>query len=299
MKKLLLPFALLLGVGAVIFMNKAGIFTRPYNFGIQDSLRSVEERMERTITGFTDTVKEEIPFLAPPPIRAKVEESRSFLTRAGVVLETNRAREASGQSPFLEDIVLNAAAEAKAGDLLTRQYFEHVSPSGLDAADLVKAVGYDYIAIGENLALGNYKDDAALVAAWLESPGHRENILNQRFKEIGAAVKKGTFEGRSTWVGVQIFARPRSSCPPVDGGLRSQIESADGEIDALSAEADRKRAELESRRPAAREEYELYRQEVEVYNEFVRQINELVVGVKELTQKYNQQVDSFNRCAAE
>ncbi len=107
---------------------------------------------------------------------------------------------------------LTSAATAKANDLFEKQYFEHVSPTGESAADLVIAEGYNYRIVGENLALGDFKSEKELVDAWMASEGHRENILKKDYQEIGVASKLSKFEGRITWVSVQIFGTRAPEC---------------------------------------------------------------------------------------
>src|SRR6185369_15716694 len=119
----------------------------------------------------------------------------------------------SGLPALKENALLDKAAKKKLDDMFAQQYFEHINPQGKGPSDLAKSVGYDYIAIGENLALGNFKNDAELVQAWMDSPGHRANILNKQYTEIGVAVGQGTYEGKKTWLAVQEFGRPTSSCP--------------------------------------------------------------------------------------
>ena len=68
--------------------------------------------------------------------------------------------------------------------------------------------------------MGNFKNDQDLVSAWLNSPGHRANILNTRFTEIGTAVLKGFYEGREVWMAVQEFGLPLSSCPNPDSKVK-------------------------------------------------------------------------------
>ena len=64
---------------------------------------------------------------------------------------------------------------------------------------------YPYLAAGENLALGDFKNANELVAAWMASPGHRANILNGVYRDIGVATGFDAFEGRKTIIVVQIF----------------------------------------------------------------------------------------------
>ena len=96
--------------------------------------------------------------------------------------------------------------------MFEKEYFEHKSPSGIGASDIAHDVGYEFILVGENIALGNFDGDEALVQAWMDSPGHRANILNKRYTEIGIAAEKGLYQGKMMWLAVQIFARPMSLC---------------------------------------------------------------------------------------
>ncbi|HYF27254.1 MAG TPA: CAP domain-containing protein, partial [Baekduia sp.] len=89
---------------------------------------------------------------------------------------------------------LAAPARLYAQDLVTRRFFAHVSPDGVTLAQRLAAyaVGSDW-AIGENLAWGEagLATPASIVDAWMKSPGHRANILNGEFKEIGIGVVPG------------------------------------------------------------------------------------------------------------
>ncbi len=231
---------------------------------------------------------------APPPLRAKVEAPQTFLTPAGVIEWTNIQRqENGGLSALAENSELNAAAMAKLKDMFQGQYFEHVSPSGVGPAEVAKDAGYEFIAAGENLALGNFQNDKVLVQAWMDSPGHRANILGERFTEIGVAVGKGTFESRSTWLAVQEFGLPLSACPAPSSILKSQIESYETQAKILSQSIDVKRVEIESTHPKRGPEY---RMKIDEYNVLVNEYNTLVDQTKSLISRYNQEVNSFNVC---
>ena len=136
---------------------------------------------------------------------------------------------------LLENTKLDQSAELKAQDMLKNQYFAHTSPSGMAVGNLAEKVGYEFIAIGENLALGNFENDEALVQAWMDSPGHRANILNSRYQEIGVAVLKGVFEGRTTWLAVQHFGLPLSVCPSPQEGVKLTIDANQNKIDEIFA----------------------------------------------------------------
>ena len=231
----------------------------------------------------------------PPPLRVEEQAPESFLTKAGVIKWTNSQRAASSLPPLAQNQKLSATALAKVQDMLKNQYFAHVSPSGTGAADLAKNAGYDFLAIGENLAMGDFADDQALVQAWMDSPGHRANILNSRYTEIGVAVIKGAFEGRTTWMAVQEFGLPQTACPQPNPETKTAIDSCNSQLEQWSQILQAKKSELENPRDLTREEY---MQKLDIYNELVSQYNVLVAQIKNLINLYNRQVDLFNQCVS-
>ena len=247
----------------------------------------------RTVTA-KDAIQEiEKKISLPSPLRAVHDAPQSFLSEKGVIAWTNSARRNNGGlSGLTNNDLLRAAATAKVDDMFQRQYFEHVSPSGAGPADLAKDAGYEYIAIGENLALGNFENDEVLVTAWMNSPGHRANILNATYTEIGVAVKHGVFEGKAVWLAVQEFGRPLSVCPAPDKTLEAQIVSASAELDVLGARIAMLREELDRMRRRDPE----YNEKIDAYNTLVGQYNELAAMIKEIVAAYNATVRTFNEC---
>ncbi len=233
----------------------------------------------------------------PGGLRAKIESKTAFLSIAGTIQKTNEQRLQFGKFGLRENSLLNKSAMAKVKDMFAGQYFEHLSPLGKGPGDLAKEAGYVYISVGENLALGNYKDDEELVQAWMDSPGHRANILNGQFTEIGVAVLKGQFEGKTTWLAVQEFGRPASECPKVDEFLKEQIDVNANEITNLGNQIKALENELEtSSKPSNPEEIEAYNKKVESYNAIIKVYNNSLDNQKELVNRYNHQVKSFNLC---
>jgi uncharacterized protein YkwD len=230
---------------------------------------------------------------APPPLRHADSDSLGNLTKLGTINLTNVERKNDGTGPLLENSKLNQAAMLKARDILTKQYFDHISPDGKGPADLAKKVNYDYIAIGENLALGGFASDKELVDAWMASPGHRENILNKSYTEIGVAVVKGMYEKQQVWVAVQEFGAPRTVCPQLDETLMAQVDSSQKQIDSLLQNLNSQRKELTS--PSAKNNPN-YSDQVSAYNKLVADYNSLNDKAKALVAKYNSQVDSLNTC---
>ncbi len=230
----------------------------------------------------------------PGPLRARFEAAQSYLSADGVVTWTNRQRATEGLSELHVNAKLNQAAETKLRDMFAKQYFEHISPDGVAPSDLAKQAGYAYVVVGENLALGNFADDETLVQAWMDSPGHRANIMHNRFQEIGVAVGRSEFEGRTVWLAVQEFGTPLSSCPSPSSGLQQQIETDRQQIDALNDEANALRSQIEN--GTYDNNRQLKEQKVEQYNQLVAQLNTLIGNSKAEIAEYNSEVERFNRC---
>lgn len=230
------------------------------------------------------------------PLRFPGLYSDAHLTEFGVITETNKRRSEAGLSPLSESSLLNQAAEKKLQDMFSGQYFEHMSPSGRGPKDLAEDVGYSYVVIGENLALGNFKDDNMLLEAWMASPGHRENILNSRYRDIGIAVGKGMFQGKSTWLAVQEFGKPSSVCPELAVSLKTKIDSERKRIEELSAEISAARKELDSQNPQTGQEIESYNERVRAYNALIATYTATSNQLKKYIESYNAQVRAYNTC---
>ena len=240
-----------------------------------------------------ETVQENLP----PPLRGGGSASPKVgsITVSGIISTTNKERKDNGNLKALtENAKLDMAAEAKVKDMFAKQYFEHISPSGTGPGDLAKGEGYEYILIGENLALGNFSDNQDLLTAWMNSPGHRANILNTRFSEMGAAAEIGEYEGQKVWLAVQEFGLPLSSCPAVDPNLATKIEGMKNDIDAKEEALQAKKKEIENTSPKSGPEYN---SKVEEYNQMVADYNAEVKEIKLNIDIYNKEVKDFNNCA--
>jgi len=235
--------------------------------------------------------------LTPPPLRLTTSTSTSAgttLTDAGVIELTNENRTENGSAVLTENAKLDAAAKLKLDDMFANQYFEHVSPSGKGPADLANEVSYQYVLIGENLAEGNFVNNSDLLTAWMNSPGHRANILNPRFKEIGVAVGKGEFEGHETWMAVQEFGEPLSDCPAVSSTLDQQITTLQQTVSSLDTDLKAKKQDLD----ATSQSDPSYNQKAAAYNAEVDTYNADLAQVKQLISQYNAEVQAFNQCVA-
>jgi uncharacterized protein YkwD len=117
-------------------------------------------------------------------------EARSTPAAQTLVAAMNRQRAAHGLGPLRLESRLTMAANDRVQDMLEKRYFNHVSPDGIQPFTWVSQRGYRYRTVGENLALG-YRG-AAVVDGWMRSPGHRENILQSSFNEVGIAIADGS-----------------------------------------------------------------------------------------------------------
>lgn len=122
--------------------------------------------------------------------------------------------------------------------MFNRQYFGHVNPDGLGPAGFVDGVGYAYLRVGENLALGGFAGDADLVQAWVDSPEHKANIFSTGFTELGVAAGPGTFEGQPAWLAVQTFGLPLSACPSVNAAQQAALEQKQSQLEKLPGQLD-------------------------------------------------------------
>lgn len=145
---------------------------------------------------------------APTPAPATAI-ANAPISLTGILNATNAERVNVGLLPLANNSRLNIVATKRLDDMFTNQYFSHDAPDGTTYVDLIENVGYPYSRIGENIALGDFSTSAGIVTAWMNSPGHRANMLNGNYTEIGVAVAKRHFVDHDQWIAVQIFGTPR------------------------------------------------------------------------------------------
>lgn len=132
------------------------------------------------------------------------------LVLSGVLVDyANKDREAQNYNHLLINSVLTKAAQMKADDMAAKGYFAHTSPEGKNPWYWFKQAGYDFVYAGENLAV-NFNESVEVNQAWMNSPGHKANIMNERFTEIGIATAQGLYQGKPTIFVVQLFGRPKT-----------------------------------------------------------------------------------------
>ena len=101
-----------------------------------------------------------------------------------VVRLVNEIRQQNGLKPLTENWELSRVARYKSQDMLDNRYFSHTSPTYGSPFQMIKAFGLSYRTAGENIAKG-YASPQAVVNGWMNSSGHRANILNVSYTQIG------------------------------------------------------------------------------------------------------------------
>ncbi len=139
-----------------------------------------------------------------------------------VVSYTNTVRTDEQKPPLQINPLLVRAAQLKAEDMARRAYFSHEGPNGETPWGWFDRVGYKYVYAGENLALDFYNSNE-VNQAWLNSPKHRENILDKNFTDVGIGLATGQFAGRNSVFIVQFFGSTKESLAQQKVSTSTQI----------------------------------------------------------------------------
>jgi uncharacterized protein YkwD len=132
------------------------------------------------------------------------------VTTNALLQDTNDQRAKEHLSPLKLDDKLSQAAFLKAQDMFQKQYWAHNAPDGTTPWRWFGDAGYNYAYAGENLAK-NFKAANTVLAAWMASPQHKANVLNEHYSDVGFAVVDGTLEGKNATIIVALYGAPASS----------------------------------------------------------------------------------------
>jgi len=134
--------------------------------------------------------------------------------RALILEKANAVRRKAGVPPLRASSQLDRAAQKHAEDMLARGFFAHESPDGKTVRERAREAGYDWRAIGENIAEGQFTVDEVM-DSWMKSPDHRRNLLDRGFTELGVGLAMGkgkNSERRVLWD--QSFGAPDAPNAP-------------------------------------------------------------------------------------
>jgi uncharacterized protein YkwD len=147
------------------------------------------------------------PFFVCAPFLAYAQEEYTLLTSHAIIALTNAERKTEMLNEYRENKMLAVAAKEKAQDMATRGYFSHATPEGEKTWNRVRDNGYVFSRVGENLAV-KFSDPTRIVSSWMASPGHRANLLNEKFVDVGIGLAEGVYQGATTTFVVALFATP-------------------------------------------------------------------------------------------
>ena len=120
-----------------------------------------------------------------------------------VVILVNQERSKVGLAPLVDNWELSRVARYKSADMADKNYFSHTSPTYGSPFDMMKNFGIKYTSAGENIAMGQ-QTAASVMSSWMNSAGHKANILSNNFTEIGVGVarnKNGTIYWTQQFIG--------------------------------------------------------------------------------------------------
>jgi uncharacterized protein YkwD len=244
--------------------------------------------------------------------------SPELLTGESIIRLTNNARLQNGLPPLKANMILDAVAKARAKDMLEKQYFAHVSPAGEEASDVAQRIGYHYKIIAENIAKGDFLTNQKLIDGWMQSPGHRMNILSSEVEEIGVAVLEGKMQGVDTHIIVQIFGLQsppvsRHACVAPSRSLIEDVERGKAEMASLvdqykrleqelaadkeTIETDRRFVDSDPKKiDSLNANISAYNQKGQWYNRLLTDAKAKSILLESMLNEYNRMVQAYNNC---
>jgi uncharacterized YkwD family protein/spore coat assembly protein SafA len=198
MKKLIIA-----GVTAgVLLTTSHASAATTYKVQAGDSMWKIAERTE---TGISELIKANPQIKNPAliyPNQVLTIPTKAYASQTAEVARlVNVERAKQGLKPLTVNWELSRVAQYKAEDMTDKHYFSHTSPTYGDPFTMMKKFGIKYSTAGENIAQGQ-RSASEVMTAWLNSSGHRANIMNSQYTQIGVGYDSRT----NTWV--QQFIRP-------------------------------------------------------------------------------------------
>lgn len=151
------------------------------------------------------------------PLQVNTSQTLAYSTEMsvqGLLSATNSQRASNGAGALTNNSKLNASAQAKANDMVNRDYWSHNTPDGHEPWVFIDTQGYAYAKAGENLAYG-FSTSNATIIGWMNSPSHKANLIDTAFTEVGFG-----FANSSNFVGtgnetvvVAHYAKPTTPAP--------------------------------------------------------------------------------------
>lgn len=145
------------------------------------------------------------------PVAGNTLAYATEMSVSGLLSSTNSQRAANGKAGLSLNSKLNSAAQAKANDMVARDYWSHTTPDGQEPWVFIDNAGYSYTKAGENLAYG-FSTSSNTVSGWMNSPSHKANMLDSAFTEVGFGFANSpnfVGDGQETVV-VAMYGQPQT-----------------------------------------------------------------------------------------
>lgn len=199
---------IMVAVVLLIVMIPAAAFaqTTKYTVVKGDSLWKIAVKFK---VGLSEIISSNPQFKNPdliyPGDIVYVPQQTTFGTEVDEVIRlVNVERQKNGLKPLTANWELSRVAQYKSKDMATKNYFSHQSPTYGSPFDMMKSFGIKYSYAGENIAYGQ-QSASQVMNAWMNSQGHRANILNSNYTQIGVGIATNS-KGTKYWT--QHFIRP-------------------------------------------------------------------------------------------
>ncbi len=194
-------------VVAVLLMVNVNVFAATDTYTVQhgDTLWKIAQKYQ---VGISEIIKANPQFKDPNMIYSGQKVNIPLVDPATKSIEeqvlalTNKERTKAGLKPLTMNWQAARVARTKSEDMRDKNYFSHTSPTYGSPFDMLKSFNISYRTAGENIAKGQ-QTAQAVVTAWMNSEGHRKNILNPSFTQLGVGYAKGS---STFWT--QIFMTP-------------------------------------------------------------------------------------------
>lgn len=161
----------------------------------------------------------------------KVLSYATNVSISGLLSASNSSRTANGIGTLADNSQLDSAAQAKADDMVARNYWSHDTPDGKAPWVFINNAGYQYSSAAENLAYG-FSDSDSTITGWMNSPDHRENLLNSSYSDVGFGFANSeNFNGSGPeTVVVAMYGKPQvlaaTSATPAASATKAASTSA-------------------------------------------------------------------------
>ena len=206
MRKTMKCFMAALVTGVLLLGHTALAATDTYTVQKGDSLWKIAVKYQvglSEIIGANPQFKNPALIYPGDKVHVPLDDPHTLSLEEEVVRLCNAERAKNGLKPLTLNWQVARVARYKSDDMRDKNYFSHTSPTYGSPFDMLKQFSVPYATAGENIAKGQ-RTAQAVVTAWMNSEGHRKNILNAGFTEIGVGYSTGG--GTTYWT--QMFIRP-------------------------------------------------------------------------------------------